>query len=139
MSRGVSQTTDSGDAVHVDLPDDRRAPTAARVAVREALARWRLGAISDDVLLTVSELVTNAVEHGRPPVWLRLRRRPGHLSVSVHDDHHRPPHTAGLASTADESGRGLAIVDALADRVQVEQVPEDGTIVHAEFDAEEGR
>lgn len=139
MFRGVSQTADSGDAVHVDLPDDRRAPTAARVAVRETLTRWRLGAIADDVLVAVSELVTNAVVHGRPPVWLLLRRRPGRLSVSVHDDHHRPAHTAGLASTAAESGRGLAIVDALADRVRVEQVPEDGTIVHAEFSAEESR
>lgn len=135
----MTSTTDGGDAVHVDLPDDRRAPTAARVAVRETLASWRLGAIVDDVLVTVSELVTNAVVHGRPPVWLLLRRRPGRLSVSVHDEQQRLPHITDLASTAAESGRGLAIVDALADRVRVEQVPEDGTIVHAEFAAEESR
>lgn len=69
-------------------------------------------------MLLLSELVTNAVCHGRVPpgrrVGTRLTLGGGCLRIEVADanDDLPLPRTAG---EDDESGRGLALVDALAD------------------------
>ncbi|MCX4744633.1 ATP-binding protein [Kitasatospora sp. NBC_01287] len=68
----------------------------------------------DDVLLTVSELITNAHVHAHSSAQLVLLRDRRHLHVYVHDSSSalpRPkPPDAGRPD-----GRGLAIIDALAD------------------------
>lgn len=118
----------------VDLPHGPRAAAAARSATREVLGRWRLPAVLDDVLLAVSELVTNAVVHGKPKVWLVLRRGASRVDVSVHDG--RPLSDAPMEGSEDdraESGRGLRIVRTLSDGVRYEQVADDGKFVHASF------
>lgn len=69
---------------------ERRSVRAAREFVRAALADWGFGeARTDDVLLCVSELATNAVLHGVPSgrgyrvrLWLGEQRQ---LRVEVHD------------------------------------------------------
>lgn len=108
--------TDAGpdEQVLVELPQDGRAPSVARRATREALNRWRRAQL-DNVLLAVSELVTNAVLHGRPTVALMLRRQVGSLIVRVHDG---KPAGDMRGTTADdaEHGRGLYMVRAVADR-----------------------
>ena len=126
--------------VHVDLPQDQRAPAQARRATRDALTAWRLTGLVDSVVLAVSELVTNAVRHGRPTVFLELLRRSDRVSVRVHDgDPTEPPGTGGEALSDAESGRGLAIVRELADELAVEQVTDDGKIVRVDFDASSAR
>ena len=129
---------DGADEVRVDLPPDLTAPRAARAEVREALGRWHLLALVDTVTLAVSELVGNAVVHGRPPVRLLLSRGERQLRASVHDRSPGQPAQAGAPDDA-ESGRGLAIIDALADDSGVEQAPQGGKIVYATFatDAED--
>ncbi len=112
---------------------DASAPAQARRASRQVLVGWRLPGLVDSVLMVVSELVTNAVRHGRPPVWLELRRSPAALRVSVHDDDPTDPGTPSPSGEDDESGRGLAIVRALAVEVGVEQVPGDGKVMFASF------
>lgn len=73
-------------------------------------------------MLVVSELMTNAVRHARPlrahgrsaAIRLRWTAEPDQVSIDVTDGggRHRPHvETAGIA---DISGRGLAIVQALA-------------------------
>ena len=125
----------SADPVHVELPQDRRAPADARRATQDALLRWRLPELVDAVVLAVSELVTNVVRYGRPPVSLDLRRQPQQVRVEVHDgDPTEPPRARGDVGPDAESGRGLAIVEALADDVAVEQVADDGKIVRVSFD-----
>lgn len=122
--------------MHVDLAQDRNAPADARRATQDALVRWHLPGLVDTVVLAVSELVTNAVRYGRPRVSLELRRQAQQVRVDVHDGNPtEPPSLAGEAGPDAESGRGLAIVQALADDVAVEQVPDDGKIVRASFDA----
>lgn len=99
--------------------------------------RWRLPGLLDRVVLVVSELVTNAVRHGRPHVWMELRREPARLRLAVHDGSSTEPvQQAGRALADAESGRGMGIVGALADDLAVEQVPDDGKIVRVAFGVE---
>lgn len=79
---------------------------------------WGFGARLDDVLVCVSELATNALLHGVPPgrgylVRLRLEAGGCALSVEVHDSGGGVP---AKRLPDGESGRGLLLVDALADR-----------------------
>ncbi|MEU1466622.1 ATP-binding protein [Streptomyces sp. NPDC005761] len=113
---------------------ERRSVPAAREFVRSVLADWGFGeARADEVLVCVSELATNALVHGVPPgrgykvmLWLRDG---GQVRVEVHDSGDGEP---GVREPDGESGRGLVIVEALADRWGVgERVP--GKVVWCEF------
>ncbi|NEB00184.1 ATP-binding protein [Streptomyces sp. SID13726] len=97
---------------------ERRSVPAARMFAAQTLAGWGLAGTerADDVLLCVSELVTNAVLHGVPPGrQLRLLMRfDGHgLVVEVHDSGGGVPH---VVHDGDEGGRGLLLVAALSDK-----------------------
>jgi anti-sigma regulatory factor (Ser/Thr protein kinase) len=86
-------------------------------------------------VLVVSELVTNAIRYGSPPVYVVLRRGSQDLRVDVHDSYPEGP-AEGSAEAGDsvsESGRGLAICRAVADEVGRESVPGDGKLVYACF------
>jgi signal transduction histidine kinase/DNA-binding response OmpR family regulator len=84
--------------------------------VAETLRLWGLPArLLDDVLLLVSELVTNAVVHGRPPIELRLRHTGTHLVIEAQDAASFLPRKL-RPTVDDEHGRGLQLVAALADR-----------------------
>ena len=126
----------AGEVVTVELPPGVHAPGDARRATRDVLRRWELPALVDRVVLVVSELVTNSVRYGRPPLRLDLRRLRGCIRVDVHDTVPEEPVLHGRPGVADdrESGRGLLIVSAVADDVGVEQVPGDGKHVYASFD-----
>ncbi|MCU1693434.1 MAG: hypothetical protein JWM64_2525 [Frankiales bacterium] len=50
------------------LPASPRSVPAARGFLREHLRTWSAEQVRDDAELVLSELVTNAVLHGRPPV-----------------------------------------------------------------------
>ncbi|MER6983647.1 ATP-binding protein [Streptomyces carpinensis] len=116
------------------LRRERRSVPAARRFTKEALADWGLGGgeRGEDVLLCVSELATNALLHGVPPgrgFRLFLRYDGDVLRVEVHDS---GPGVPRVAEKADEGGRGLLLVAALADKWGVgERDP--GKAVWAEF------
>ncbi len=83
----------------------------------------------DDVLLVVSELVSNAVRHAPGPFVLELGLVPGGIEIAVRDTSSRPPRSRTPDRTG---GRGWSIVQTLARRVRV--VPRhDGKSVHAEL------
>lgn len=87
--------------------------------------------LADTVRLTVSEVVTNAVVHGRPPVTVRAFVRDRLLRVEVCDG----SSARGVpqqASAAASGGRGLAIVHAIAHRWGIESRGE-GKAVWMEF------
>lgn len=123
------------DSVRVDLDSTGQAPAQARRAVQRALLAWRLPALVDTVVLAVSELVTNAVRYGRPPVCVVLQRDRQEVHLDVHDGSPREPAGPRRTSVIAESGRGMNIVHALAEQVDCEQIPDDGKIVHATFGA----
>ncbi|MCY0930307.1 ATP-binding protein [Streptomyces sp. H27-H1] len=103
------------------LPRSLRAPGRARALLRKQLATWGVApepAATAELLL--SELVTNAVRHGRAPqgryIGVRLARYDGVLRVEVADAGPAVKLAPQVVADWDERGRGLAIVAALAAR-----------------------
>jgi len=105
----------------------------ARALVRSTLEAWGIDKAADDVVLTASELFTNAILHGKGEVELRLKLLPASVRVEVFDEGTdgvptvKAPTSAGVFS-----GRGLAIVEKLARAWGSAQVPHGGTCVWAE-------
>jgi anti-sigma regulatory factor (Ser/Thr protein kinase) len=78
------------------------------------LGEWGLtGEAHEDVLLVVTELLSNAVDHGRGPVRLTVELRGGSVRVEVHDTAPSPPRPQPLDPYA-VRGRGLQMVEALS-------------------------
>ncbi|MEU8270576.1 ATP-binding protein [Sphaerisporangium sp. NPDC049002] len=98
-----------------ELPGDRAIVAKARDMVRRTLTGWGLTDLMDDVVLMVSELVSNAIAHGAPPVRLSLRAGDGALRGEVTDNGAGLPRRLDLGTNSDH-GRGLMIVEALADQ-----------------------
>src|SRR4051812_24372388 len=91
-------------------------PTAggvARVALREKFAGALRRSTFADLELVVSELVTNAVEHGRGAVQLEVTHTDRELRGSVSDRGSGFVYELRPFSDTRDGGRGLAIVDAL--------------------------
>ncbi|MCX5390558.1 SpoIIE family protein phosphatase [Streptomyces sp. NBC_00094] len=91
-----------------DLPADPAAIATARARTRRTLAEWNLDELSLTTELIVSELATNAVRHGAPPIRLRLIKGARTLTFEVNDSSPVSPHLRH-AQTSDEGGRGLFI------------------------------
>ncbi|HSX97152.1 MAG TPA: ATP-binding protein, partial [Streptomyces sp.] len=125
---------------HLSLPGGPLAPGAARRFVGAALTEWaELGlpgatALSDrlveDVLVVVSELVTNAVVHAGTDVellcrlgrdaptaagWLQLEVSDHHPSRAVRGEDAERPYLVERPYGAAEYGRGLRLVAALSE------------------------
>ncbi|MDT7544646.1 MAG: hypothetical protein QOE99_756, partial [Actinomycetota bacterium] len=60
--------------LELQLSDGPAAASVTRRAVTETLDQWGLSELTDDAVLAVSELVTNAILHADPPFVVRLAR-----------------------------------------------------------------
>jgi anti-sigma regulatory factor (Ser/Thr protein kinase) len=90
---------------------------AARDLARAALLSWRVPqALVDDVLIVISELVTNAVVHAQAPVALVCGLADGAVEAGVWDlaPAKRLPDVLAAPSGDRLGQRGLAVVDGLA-------------------------
>jgi anti-sigma regulatory factor (Ser/Thr protein kinase) len=92
---------------------------AARAALRHLLSGTTFEARLDDGELALSELVTNAVLHGRDPLSLRLVLTDRCVRVEVRDGSPLSPSFSMLDPTA-VTGRGLMLISAASDRWGVE-------------------
>lgn len=102
------------------LPADARAPGLARAFLRAAACEAHHARVVDEAELLVSELVTNAVLHGAPPITMRVECDGSNgLRVSVTDNNPDPAQVR-QAGPADESGRGMRLVDVISDAWGVE-------------------
>ena len=109
------------------------APTAAaaRHAVREADAGVLDDDALDDLLVAVSEAVTNAAVHGRQPVRMRVWTGADRIIVAVSDGGPGPKDPfAGLLPANDRAtgGRGLWIVHQSCSHVTAERSPDGFTL-----------
>ncbi|MCX5090053.1 ATP-binding protein [Streptomyces sp. NBC_00365] len=122
-------------------------PRGARLARHLALNQLHAWGIphgtdaSDAVALIVAELAANAVTHGRVPgrdFELRLSLVTGGVRVEVTDTRSGPrppgPGVVPPVRPLDEGGRGLMLVEAVADRWEVLDREPPGKTVRAEVD-----
>lgn len=120
----VSQTT--------HLRFDKQAARDARKCARATFRQWNVEHNIDDALLLVSEIVSNCVLHGEPPLRLTLRLRGGLLRIAVNDAGSSRPHRHLRSVTSEdvvngvlltEGGRGLTLVDAVSAAWGVSEYP----------------
>lgn len=106
----------TGESFEKDLPRTRGAPALAR----RSLSRWLGDDVERDQLRTaellVSELVTNAVMHGRGQITLRAQLDEDRVLVEVIDEGGGFERTVRKEDFDAVGGRGLTIVDAEASR-----------------------
>ncbi|WP_424888590.1 ATP-binding protein [Streptomyces sp. XH2] len=105
----------NGEEVKRRWPRHPRCVGLARAELRMALETWGLTSIEDEALLVLSELLTNAVVHGRVSpgreIETRFRLEAGALRIRVDDACKRWP---SVGPQSDEGGRGLPLVAALS-------------------------
>lgn len=131
-ARGVAFPSDSSMSAHdattarrptdfaFTLQPDAHAPGTARHELTERLAGHLPAGRIDDVLLLATELVTNSVRHspasGEGTIGVAVRRGSERIRVEVSDPGSGFDHEPHRPGTLSEGGRGLFLVDALADR-----------------------
>jgi len=102
--------------LQITLPVDRAASSLARRFLVAAKCPVHQAVVLDEALLLVSELVTNAVRYGAPPITLQVSCNGSEgMEVRVSDGSDRLPQPRDTAAS-DESGRGLLLVDTLSSR-----------------------
>ncbi|MEU9302524.1 SpoIIE family protein phosphatase [Streptomyces sp. NPDC048269] len=101
-------------------PGDTEAPTMARHLIRAAVAAWGAADMADEIELAADELMTNALVHteGGGDVGMRLTAD-GRIRIEVEDSSSALPRPREAGDWA-VSGRGLLLVDRLADAWGVE-------------------
>ena len=114
VDRTVPGVARDGRGVHAELPFVPDAVPQARAIVRTHGASLPPVLLADAELLT-SEVVSNAVMHGAPPLHLAVVAGEDHLSVEVSDGSDLVPSLFTADSEPDSvSGRGLRIVQLIA-------------------------
>lgn len=97
------------------LPALPSAAAAARRFMAAQLCATHCRELADDAMLLMSELVTNAVLHGGPPVTVVVDCDGRGVEVRVRDGNRALPRERPVALDA-ENGRGLHLLDVIADR-----------------------
>ncbi len=100
----------------VVLPADNTAPRVAREFLAESCCGSHQAAVVEEAQLLVSELVTNAIRYGAPPIELQVRcAGDDSLQVRVRDSDPGSPLQPRDADADAEGGRGLMLVDVISD------------------------
>ena len=106
----------------------------ARRELRQLLDTARIDQdTTDTAVLLATELVTNAVEHGRGSAYLDAAVQDRAIRLEVSDSSTVVPQPNTAVSELDERGRGLLLIQALASRWGVLPRP-DGKTVWCELD-----
>ncbi|MBL1115269.1 ATP-binding protein [Streptomyces sp. 110] len=119
-----------GQTVGTVTEPDRVWPGLVRRSSRRELRRWGLSCYSESVALLLTELVTNALCHGYgTDVDVRMHLTGTRLCLEVRNGSLARP-VPRKADPLDENGRGLVLVDAIADEWGVS---DDGTTTWCSF------
>lgn len=98
----------------IDVEHSEQGPSQARAEVTRCAEQLGLDAVCDDVLLLVSEMVTNAVRYAAPPVRLEISAGDDDVVVAVCDGSPQPPAWREQCDDA-EGGRGMLLVHLLTE------------------------
>jgi DNA-binding NarL/FixJ family response regulator len=109
-------------AARAKLAPELQSAGRARKFVDETLRRWDCGEQLDVVTLLVSEVVTNAIVHAGTEVEVSVELRDEAVRIEVTDKEVGLPKPRDAAEE-DTSGRGLALVEAMASDWGVEARP----------------
>ncbi|WP_231126346.1 ATP-binding protein [Motilibacter aurantiacus] len=102
----------------LQLPGVAESVPTARAFLTDLLRRWKVPATAvEDVELLVSEVAGNAVRHGRGDVAVEVSKSADTVHIEVHDEERSMPQLVDSEVHPDaEGGRGMWLVDALAER-----------------------
>lgn len=119
--------------MYTSLPAEPLSARRARSFVTGALEQLGIDEVADTATLLVSELVTNAMLHAGGELLVRVSDAsdPGAVRVEVGDGSSRAPRRQSYGPEA-VTGRGMVLVDALADSWGCEVGP-DGKVVWFEL------
>jgi anti-sigma regulatory factor (Ser/Thr protein kinase) len=106
-----------------ELPVSHLSPVQARAFLRAASCPVHHSALVQDAMLLTSELVTNSILHGGPPLVVAVDCDGERLKLRVRDGSSDVP-SPRAAAPGDESGRGLALVAALSDEWGIDPEPD---------------
>jgi anti-sigma regulatory factor (Ser/Thr protein kinase) len=110
-------TPDGYRAACWDIPRDPMILRDVRGLVRQTLTTWEFADaddLADDIVLATTEVLSNAVLYGLPPIRLALRVVGETVCGEVTDHGAGRPERSAADEDA-EHGRGLTIVEALCD------------------------
>ncbi|ALC29795.1 ATP-binding protein [Streptomyces sp. CFMR 7] len=126
--------------LHKYFDAERHAVGRAREFVITSLDAWGItGEPAEDIRLCVSELASNALAHGTRSdhgFLVRIRADEDSVRLEVHDSRDISPERQPrlrVATETDTTGRGLSIVDALADDWGVDVRSPYGKVVWSRF------
>ncbi|MEY2516978.1 MAG: hypothetical protein QOJ89_4336 [bacterium] len=109
----------------VSLPATDSAARDARRTVEHHLSDLLDTRALEDLLVVVSELVTNAVLHGHGDIGLRIAFDGSHVVGTVSEDGHGFMYDPGRRGAAGDGGRGLELVSQLTTRWGLHQASSD--------------
>ena len=107
------------------LPMDSLSPAAARSFGEHSGCKTHALELLDDALLLISELVTNSVLHGGPPILLAIECDGDALRVHVRDGDAAAPQLGTTDDITAEGGRGIPLVELISDTWGVVPVEDD--------------
>jgi anti-sigma regulatory factor (Ser/Thr protein kinase) len=107
------------ETVETQLPNSVGSPQLARAFLRSTLSTWKLDGFGHVTDLLVSELVANVVTHVGAAMTLRVQRGASSVRVEIDDPSPEIP-VLQHPDAAEEHGRGVLLVDQLADAWGVE-------------------
>ena len=120
------------ETVETQLPSSVSSPQLARAFLRATLETWRLDGFGEVTELLATELVANVVTHVGAPMTLRVQRSPSTMRVEIDDPSPKVP-VVCHPGASDEHGRGVLLIDQLANSWGVEPRA-DGKTVWFELD-----
>lgn len=134
---GESDARGAGEKVEWRFPPRPEVPSMMRAKLRPVLTAWGImGERAEDALLVATELVANAIDHARTSLRMQVRIggpvADGVLLIGVHDRRADLAPRPTAAGPHELRGRGLRVIDALAQRWGCDPAP-DGKTVWAEL------